>query len=511
MKSTVRHALLKPSLHHHHRTLSDAPSIKWVRDRALDHAVEKERNLKPMLNLKTLINYEPSKSLPLSIIAQNRHSLKIPIRPIDFIRKYPSIFQEFLPGGIGINPHVKLTSEVLDLDAEEQLVYQTENHKQEVADRLLKLLMIGRINKIPLCLLECLKFDLGLPQDYTQSVVPEFPDYFQVTGNAGNGDLSLELVCWSNDLAVSVIEKKAMRSAAGYRKGMPIAFPLQYSRGFEMDKKFKKWVDDWQKLPYISPYENGFNLPAKSDESDKWAVSVLHEVLNLFVPKKTEKDNILYLGEYLGLRSRFKRALLQHPGIFYISSKVRTHTVVLREAYKRDLLIGKHPLMDMRSKYIHLMYQVKEGDKSKSGQKTGPRKAAIDSKEGEGEEVEGDESGEEQDEQLGGNLDSEFEDESDDDDYVDEEDESDDNDEGESVMNRGRLSRHSRIEVKRPLANVSNRSARGNPNKIRDPKTPRFSGRGEKGGGRNVRGRSQERLDVPRSRGRTSRNQRAST
>lgn len=396
---------------------------------------------------------------------------------------------------------------MLDLDVEEQLVYQTENHKQEVADRLLKLLMIGRINKIPLSLLECLKFDLGLPQDYTQSIVPEFPDYFQVTGNAGNGELCLELVCWSNDLAVSVIEKKARRSAAGYNKGMPIAFPLQYSRGFEMDKKFKKWVDDWQKLPYISPYENGFNLPANSDESDKWGVSVLHEVLNLFVPKKTEKDNILYLGEYLGLRSRFKRALLQHPGIFYISSKVRTHTVVLREAYKRDSLIGKHPLMDMRSKYIHLMYQVKEGDKSKSRQKTGPRKAARDSKEGEDEEVEGDESGEEQDPQLGGNSDSEFQDESDDDDYVDEEDESDDNDEGESVMNRGRSGRHSRIEVKRPLTNVSNRSARGNLNKIRDPKTPRFSRRGKKGGGRNVHGR----LDVPRSRGRTSLDRRAST
>ncbi|KAK9270776.1 hypothetical protein L1049_026359 [Liquidambar formosana] len=152
----------------------------------------------------------------------------------------------------------------------------------------------------------------------------------------------------------------------GYMKGMPIAFPLQYSRGFEMDKKFKKWVDEWQKLPYISPYENASHLSPKSDESDKWAVAVLHELLHILVPKKTERDNILWLGEYLGLRSRFKRALLYHPGIFYLSSKIGTHTVVLKEAYKRDLLVGKHQLMGMRYQYIHLMNTVKEVPKLKS-------------------------------------------------------------------------------------------------------------------------------------------------
>ncbi|KAK2972666.1 hypothetical protein RJ640_003439 [Escallonia rubra] len=350
--------------HHQHRTLIDAAAVKCVRDRALDHAVEKERNLKSLLSLKTLIGTEPTKSLPLSVISQHRDSLRIPIRPIDFIRQYPSVFHEFLPGNVGITPHVKLTPEVLDLDAEESLIYHSESHRQDAANRLLKLLMIGKINRIPLRIIDCLKWDLGLPQDYTKSIVPEFPDYFKVT--SGN-DESLELVCWSNELAKSVIEKKER----GYEKGMPIAFPLQYSRGFEIDKKFKKSVDEWQKLPYISPYENALHLSANSDKSDRWAVAVLHELLHLFVPKKTERDNILCLGEYLGIRSRLKRALLNHPGIFYVSSKVRTHTVVLREAYKRDLLIGNdrnHPLMGMRSKYIHLMNMVKKDTKGKNVQ-----------------------------------------------------------------------------------------------------------------------------------------------
>lgn len=341
-------------------TSSVVTSINWVRDRGLDHAVEKERDLKPMIEVKNLINSEPSKSLPLSIISDKRASLGIPIRSIDFIRKYPSVFEEFLPGGIGIHPHIKLTPEILSLDAEEQLLFESEIQKQDVADRLLKLLMIARINKIPLSVIDRLKWDLGLPNDYTQTVVPQFPDYFQVT-STGN---ELELVCWSEKLASSVMEKNSTSS-----------FPLQYSRGFELDKKFKKWVDDWQKLPYISPYENAFHLQAKSDESDKWTVAILHEILHLLVPKKTEKDNLLFLGEYLGLRSRFKKALLQHPGIFYVSSKLHTHTVVLREAYKRDLLISKpqHPLMTLRSNYIHLMYTVKEQNKSKNTE-TGTKK-----------------------------------------------------------------------------------------------------------------------------------------
>lgn len=284
----------------------------------------------------------------------------------------------------------------MSLNAEERVLFDTDVQKLDVANRLLKLLMIGRVNRIPLSVIDSFKWDLGLPNDYVQSVVPCFPDYFQVNGN------DLELVCWSNDLAVSVMGMKGLNS-----------FPVGYSRGFEVDKKFKKWVDDWQKLPYLSPYENMLSLEGKSGELDKWAVGLLHEVLHLLVPKKTDKDNLLVLGEYLGVRSRFKKALLEHPGIFYVSSKLHTHTVVLREAYKRDLLVTKtrHPVMTLRSSYIHLMNMVKEKNKSKNADVIGAKKekTAQDSNkegEGEGEEFSETESEEEVD-------DSDFEDVSD--------------------------------------------------------------------------------------------------
>ncbi|KAK1371866.1 PORR domain-containing protein [Heracleum sosnowskyi] len=489
--------LLKPSkFHQQTRSIFDSASpIKWVRDRALDHAVEKERNLKPLINLKNFIKQEPSKTSPISLILQNKLPLQLPFRPIEFIRKYPSVFEEFLPGDIGVNPHVKLTPEVVELDVEEEMVFSNGMHKQEVADRLLRLLMVGKINKIPLRIIDKLKWDLGLPNDYVDSIVPEFPDYFCV--RESNGLMFLELVCWSDELAVSVMEKKAMSGREGYSKGMPIGFPLQYSRGFEIDKKFKKWVDDWQKLPYVSPYENGMSFQGKGDEFDKWAVGVLHEVLSLFVPKKTEKDNILLLGDYFGVRSRFKKALLEHPGIFYISSKLRTHTVVLRDAYKRDLLIGKHnPVMDMRSKYIHLMTTVKEESKSKSAQvgKTRRKKTSDDSKEGEEEVSKDDGNEEEEDENSSRVSDSEFEDESDDDDYEDEsESESDDDYEDQSTMNRGRTTGKSNFQEKaRPLRTEQKQFDRRHPSKTLDRESATHS-RGKENPGRFERDESNRR------------------
>ncbi|KAJ9146016.1 hypothetical protein P3X46_028336 [Hevea brasiliensis] len=184
-----------------------------------------------------------------------------------------------------------------------------------------KVLMVSRINKIPLRILGDIKWDLGLPEDYAKSIVPEFPDCFRVVGNKNlsyglDSDLELELVCW-----------KAMRGKMDYKKGKHIAFPMQLSKGFEMDKQLKKWFDDWQKLHYISPYENAAHLQPRTYESDKEHCFTIQ-------------------------------------GYFYLLSKMGTDTVVLREAYKRGLLLEKNPPMSIRSRYIHLMNTVTEDKKA---------------------------------------------------------------------------------------------------------------------------------------------------
>ncbi|KAG9134688.1 hypothetical protein Leryth_001013 [Lithospermum erythrorhizon] len=429
---------LSAATHHQQRRLFCYTStpINFVRDKGLDHVVFRERNLKAVLNLKNLIKSEPSKSLPLSLITQSKNALHLPTRPIEFIRKYPSVFLEFFPGNIALHPHIKLTNEVLELDAEENLVYESVEYKQDLADRLLKMLMIGRMNRISLSVFDRLKWELGLPDNFVEFIVPDFPDYFRVSGNDG----MLELVCWTDELAVSAMENmwsmnrgKVEEKPEGEKKDSGRAelerrknsgkkderllfsqFPLKYSSGFEMDKKYKMWVDEWQKLPYVSPYVDAMNMAPASDESDKWAVGVLHELLNIFVGNKGEKESVLFMGEYLGLRARFKRAMLQHPGIFYVSSKNRTHTVVLRDGYKRGALIKKNPLMEMRFKYLNLMNSGKEGAKE-TGLK---QKDGYTKHKGNGEDIENVESDEEDDEEVYGSSDEETDSEEDDDDQV---------------------------------------------------------------------------------------------
>lgn len=147
------------------------------------------------------------------------------------------------------------------------------------------------------------------------------------------------------------------RRVQGRRRGR---LPLTFPRGFELDKKVRKWLDEWQRLPYISPYEDGSHLAPKSDITEKRTVAVLHEALSLTVGKKMEKEVLVKLGEVLRLPPGFRKVIARHPGIFYMSHKLRTQTVVLREAYRRHMLVDKHPMMGIRYQYLHLMHMGKE-------------------------------------------------------------------------------------------------------------------------------------------------------
>ena len=44
----------------------------------------------------------------------------------------------------------------------------------------MKLLMLTKRKKLPLFVIDKLKFDLGLPYNYVLDLLPDFPDYFQI-------------------------------------------------------------------------------------------------------------------------------------------------------------------------------------------------------------------------------------------------------------------------------------------------------------------------------------------
>ncbi|KAL8229046.1 hypothetical protein R6Q57_013946 [Mikania cordata] len=343
----TRPVALNNQLYQHHfylqpfRTFVDA-RVKWVRDAYLDFAVEKEKNLKQVIFLKNLIISQPSKSIPLSTASVYKTIFNLPTTATNFCQKYPCVFEIFHSPKPFSLPHVKLTPQAITIHNEESKIFNAVHYRKDVAERLTKLLMLTRAGKLSLNIIDSIRFDLGLPHDFILTLLAEFPDYFQIC-NMGD-DFGLELVTWRDDLATSVLQKRSTEK-----------FPINLPKGFDLEKKVRIWMHEWQNLAYISPYEDAFFLSPNSDQAEKYTVAVLHELMHLFVSKKTEKENILILGDYLGFGPRFKKALVHHPGIFYVSNKIRTQTVVLREAYKKDLLAERHLLMGMRYRYLHLM------------------------------------------------------------------------------------------------------------------------------------------------------------
>ncbi|EFH43926.1 hypothetical protein ARALYDRAFT_492418 [Arabidopsis lyrata subsp. lyrata] len=329
--------------------------VKWVSDYYLDEAVQREKNLKQVLSLKDRMVSSPSKSLPLSSLSLLKPLVNLHITAAAFFQKYPSVFTTFQPSRS--HPlHVRLTPQALALHKEEETIHISPPHRNVTVKRLTKFLMLTGAGSLPLNVVDRFRFDLGLPHDYITSLIGDYPDYFEVTEIkdrlTGEKTLALTISSRRNNLPVSEMERReATFDGCRVKKGLRIRYSMNFPKGYELDKRVKNWVEQWQNLPYISPYENAFHLGSYSDQAEKWAVAVLHELLCLLVSKKTETDN---------------NALVHHPGIFYMSHKIRTQTVVLREAYHKVFLLEKHPLMGMRHQYIYLMSKSGRGKKRDS-------------------------------------------------------------------------------------------------------------------------------------------------
>ncbi|KAK9750190.1 hypothetical protein RND81_02G179400 [Saponaria officinalis] len=345
--------------HNHHRRTFIAARIKWVRDPYIDTVVSREKNLLPCLTLKSiLLSYPPSSPPSLSAVSLHKPLLNLPssTSTLSFFRKYPSLFS--------ISPKhsiPQITPQFLALYNEEQSLHSSPSLRRAMAVRLCKFLMLTKACKIPLCIIDDFRFDLGLPLNYLLNFVPYYPEYFRVCTLEYDGKVlaGLELVKWRGEFATPAI----LRDGLDFRRGRLVKFPMSFAPGFDLQKRVLDWVEKWQCLPYISPYEDAFHLAPRSDQAEKYTVSVLHEILSVLISKKTEMNNLLRLGDYLGFGMRFKKAFVHYPGIFYFSNKIRTQTVVLREAFRKDVLLEKNPLMGMRHRYIYLMSKSRKGRK----------------------------------------------------------------------------------------------------------------------------------------------------
>lgn len=326
--------------------------MKWKRDsyyETIEH-IHRSIQLKPLIALKNCIAQDPNGCIPISSVSKRGIELGVPMKVAVFMRRYPSIFEEFTGPEYNL-PWFRLTSEAAHVDREEKRVY--EECREDLRVRLKKMIMMSRENVLPLKIIKGMLWYLGLPDDFLK-----FPER--------NLDESFRFVDMEDGLKALAIDRKgqvwSMMQRNAMKRGLyfggsmeAIEFPLFPSNGLRLRRKIENWLNEFQRLPYVSPYENFSNLDPNSDIAEKRLVGVLHELLSLFVDHSAERKSLFCLKKYFGLPQKVHKAFERHPHMFYKSFRNKTCTVILKEAYKNKSAIEEHPLLRVRKKYIKLM------------------------------------------------------------------------------------------------------------------------------------------------------------
>ncbi|XP_077224886.1 ubiquitin carboxyl-terminal hydrolase family protein [Tasmannia lanceolata] len=324
--------------------------LKWVKDTTLDSVVAGETELRTAWNLKDKIANDPRGYLPIYELSRRRRQLGLShVRVSRFMRRYPTIFHEFIQSSNSSSPTpcFRLTDQALQLHQEELEILQ--NDELELIQRLRKLLMLTTNKTLPLETVDQFQWDMGLPYHYQQTLIPRYPQFFKFVHLPPTDRIALQLSSWDDIIAISQLQKDTPLD------GDFLAFPIKFTRGFGLKRKCMAWLQEWQKLPYTSPYANASDLDPRTDVSEKRIVGVFHELLHLTIGKKTDRTNVRNLRKPLSLPHKFTKVFGRHPGIFYISHKCDTQTVILREAYDGRELLQKHPLVEIRGRFVSMM------------------------------------------------------------------------------------------------------------------------------------------------------------
>ncbi|KAL2952460.1 hypothetical protein AAZX31_19G112200 [Glycine max] len=227
----------------------------------------------------------------------------------------------------------------------------------EAVKRVKKLLMMSLNGTLRLHALRLFKRELGLPEDFRDSILGKYSADFRLV------DLEVvALVDWDAELAVARVEE--WREKEYSEKWLSefetkFAFPVSFPTGFKFERGFKERLKNWQRLPYAKPYERKEVVRVRTcggiERYEKRAVAVLHELLSLTVEKMVEVDQLAHFRRDFGVEVNVRELLLRHPGIFYLSTKGKTLTVFLREAYRKGGLVEPNPVYETRRNMLDLV------------------------------------------------------------------------------------------------------------------------------------------------------------
>ncbi|PON41715.1 Plant organelle RNA recognition domain containing protein [Trema orientale] len=330
--------------------------MKWKKDHYYDSIehIHKSKLLKPIISLKNCIAQDPNGGIPISHVSKRGVEFDVPMKVAKFLRRYPSIFEEFTGPQYNL-PWFKLTPEAAEIDREEKRIY--EDCREELRERLKRLILMSKGKVLPLKIIQGMEWYLGLPDDFLRDPEKNLDGSFRfVEMEDGLKGLAVE----NDEKVLSVVQRNAMKQGVYFGNSTEaIEFRLFPSKGLRLRVKIQDWLKEFQKLPYVSPYEELSHLVPDSDIAEKRVVGLLHELLSLFVEHSAERKKILCLKKHMGLPQKVHKAFERHPHMFYLSLRNKTCTAILKEAYCDPSAIERHPILRIRKKYINLL---KESD-----------------------------------------------------------------------------------------------------------------------------------------------------
>ncbi|KAF0912081.1 hypothetical protein E2562_012980 [Oryza meyeriana var. granulata] len=271
--------------------------MRWKKDASFDAVpvLSQARDLRPLVSLACLLSPLPT---PVSAVSKLSRSLETPDRRVaSFLRRFPAAFVESV-GPEHNHPWFHLSGPAARLLREEREIFAA--RRADITSRLRRLLLMTPRRRLPLRVAQGMLWHLGLPEDYFRCRDYDIAqDGFRIltfgdSVSHEEEDDEREPMLIDNgkdqELPKSVLEMDAMRRF-GSTEVVPI--PLFQSKGLRLKRKIEVWLEEFQMLPYVSPYEDFSHIDRSSDVSEKRVVGVLHELLSLFVTCSAERRRLL--------------------------------------------------------------------------------------------------------------------------------------------------------------------------------------------------------------------------
>ncbi|KAJ0966843.1 hypothetical protein J5N97_023760 [Dioscorea zingiberensis] len=343
-------------------TRSKTTSAQYVAARSIDPTFEKfmdnYKHLIKVIAVQDLILASPNEALPLPLLSSAAQRLHVRRGAPAFLRAFPHVFS--LDFSSPSEPLVRLTPAAAQISRDESAAAASSS--TAAIDRLSRLLSMSPSGSLPLRAVFKVWRELGLPDDFEDSIIAGNPQIFTLRDNPK--EPNTHILHLSDNYhtpnprftpAVEQWRSEERSQPESNAAELEYAFKQGFPPGMRLTKTFRSRLKDWQLLPYAGPYDPLPSVGVGRARMEKRAVGLAHEFLSLTVEKMVELEKVSQFRKWLGMDVNIRDLFLDHPGIFYLSTKGKRHTVFLREAYAKGRLIHPNPIYGTRMQLFNLV------------------------------------------------------------------------------------------------------------------------------------------------------------